>query len=661
MKIALVLALHDDDLDQYPPLGLGYVAAMLRREVPGVDPAFCSSLDGARHVGADLAFVTSASQNYDVAVQIGSAFARRRIPVFVGGVHISTMPESLHPVFTAGVIGEGEHTAVDLVNAFAANGAIAKDALASIPGLVFFDGGAIRRSPERDPVPDLDAIPHPDRALLGYGGGPAHVMTSRGCPYACSFCSSAAHWKNYRTFSVGYVMEEIDELVERFGTTHVHIYDDLFTANKKRLREFADCYEERGYPGRLTLSCAVRANLVDEETVGLLRRMRFERVTFGAESASDRVLCTLKSSVTAEQNRTAVALCHEGGLKVGLSFIVGAPEERPADMVQTYLFILKCVYAGHVDQADVNVLAPFPATPMWDTAKDAGIVGGGFRWGDLRTPWRSLLFDSSLKEAGVRMLLYDMKVRRMLERHRTPVMMLVPVESEVPAGLLDRLKELSLRDNAVNAGVVVTPGGAAPDKVFDEGRWPIVTVGRNRLGEVIGAAESTDVRPMAVLVRDADRLADAADRIRYVTWVHFEEAGDLTTIAGWDGLAVVSRPVLDELRDRGWPDEAAWPNADGLPGFKVVNAEYDAQRYAFDADIFPETLPEELVFREVADLYARLFAERAQRANLQNRLDGALAERGRASRAPAVSDGGGESHGKLARSLLGRILGRTRE
>ena len=659
MKVALILARREEDLDQYPPLGLGYLAAVLKRRFPDLELTYCRSEREAARLKTDLALVSASSANYGIAIRVAGLLTRRtRAPVLVGGVHVSPLPESLDRAFDAGVVGEGEVTLVEWLDAWLREGRIDAAWMRVIPGLVYHGPSGRVLTAERELVRDLDSLPHPDRGFLGYRGGPAHLMTSRGCPYRCSFCSSSAHWKTYRTFSVEYVMEEIDELVRTYGTRQVHLYDDLFVANAERLRQFAALYQLRGYPDRLAASCAVRANLVDEEAAGLLARMKFARVTFGAESASDAVLCTLKSSVTARDNERAVRLCHGAGLRVGLSFIVGSPEERKDDLVATYLFILREIYAGRIDQADVNVLTPFPATPLWDVAREKGLVGEDMDWDRLHAPWRDLVVNQTLRREGVRAFLYDLRVRRMLERFRTPITAVVP-SGQVTAEDRAKLDELARRDNLLTGLVLMgEPFGEAPPTA-SRAWWPIAEMGPPAiLGQAESAGAGPGVRPIYLLLSRPKLLVERPDVVRYLSWVHFEDENDLTTMKEYSDILACSHDILDVLLESGWPDGNR--AADQFPGFRAREIRHDPGRYAFDRDVFPDPLPDDLVFRELIDFYSRLSAERLLFANAESGLRGELAERDRALQALAdrLGDPGpappasGSAVGRALRSLL---------
>ena len=422
MRLALILARPRGELEQYLPLGLGYLASFIRARLPEIEIAFPGSMAELVEFKPHLVGISCATAGYPLAVRMAKRIkAAVDTSVCVGGVHISTAPMSLDRVFDFGVVGEGERTLHEVCLSWFMRGAFEREGLANIRGLVFWDGDELVQTPVRAPIEPLDVVPFPDRAGLGYGGEPAHMVTSRGCPYNCRFCSSRAHWKTFRAFSAEYVVAEIEHLASTFGTREVHFYDDLFAFDRERLVRIAD-----GLSGKsidLKFSCAVRAELVDDELCEILRRLGVDRVTFGAESASDRILKNLKGpSASVEANEMAVRTLVKHGFKVGLSFILGEPEEKKEDALKTYVFIAEHIKRGDIDMADVNILVPFPGSHYWRVAEKMGLVdeSAGFDWKRMARPWRGLLLNEGLWTAALDLLACESYVRRLLALYEYP-------------------------------------------------------------------------------------------------------------------------------------------------------------------------------------------------------------------------------------------------
>lgn len=386
-----------------PNLGLGYLISSARAFLPQVEFEFrVVSRDPAEAVTdfrPDLVGLTCVSQNYPVAAAYAAELAARELPVIWGGVHISALPELLPPS-AIGVLGEGELTWVELLKA-ALEGPLTPARLAAIPGLAYWDQGQLLRTAAREPLAELDLLPPPDRAALP-AGPHAYLITSRGCPYRCAFCFTTRYWNRLRFHSAEYVADEIARLLRAAPVRLLSFYDDLFIANLPRLERLAQLLERGKLLGRIPLSCNCRANLVTPELVALLRRLGVRYATLGLESGDDETLHYLKGdNVTVEQNRRAVSLLRQGGMKVNAFFIIGSPRESREQMRRTYDFIREC----RPDLVEVMLLTPFPGTPVWEYAKARGLVSErDFDWRRLdinayRAPERAVIL-SELMERG---------------------------------------------------------------------------------------------------------------------------------------------------------------------------------------------------------------------------------------------------------------------
>jgi radical SAM superfamily enzyme YgiQ (UPF0313 family) len=173
------------------------------------------------------------------------------------------------------------------------------------------------------------------------------------------------------------VIEEIRSVVTRYRPDYLSFWDDLFVADKKRLRSIVSEIRQANLHTRVAFSVACRAELVDEEVVDLLRQMNVTHVSLGLESGSDKILRDLKGAqVSVEQNARAVGLLDRTGIQVIGSFIIGSPEERIEDLEETLRFIK----AAPLARVGIFVLTPLPGTDVWDKAKEAGQVRDDMDW-----------------------------------------------------------------------------------------------------------------------------------------------------------------------------------------------------------------------------------------------------------------------------------------
>lgn len=418
MKLSLIRAVHPSDLEFWANLGFGYLASYARAQIPDLEVVVAADAEEIERQAPDIVGISAVSQNYGEAVRLARVVrARRPLPILIGGPHISALPATLDESMTAAIVGEGEQTLTELLQAFRAAGNLSVEAMSAIPGLAFRarEGAPVTRTADRPLIEPLDRIPHPDREVLHYHGEDTYLFTSRGCPFKCTFCSSTAYWQRFRAFSAAYVIEELQQLHERYGTRRAHFFDDLFVADGKRLAEICRLAQEQAWAGKMEFSCAVRAELVTPEMIERLKALNVTRVTFGAESHDEATLSYLKGGAASpEHNQRAVDLLADAGIAVGLSFVKGAPVETRPALCKTYDFIRRNVRDGKLDQADINVLTPFPGTPIWELAAARGVVSPAMDWSLLRRPWPRLVLNPLLLDEADWVLCQEQEIRRML-------------------------------------------------------------------------------------------------------------------------------------------------------------------------------------------------------------------------------------------------------
>lgn len=388
MKVGLLQAIDDRSQIErrYPPLGLSYLASYLAKYGGIGSVVFKRDPQDLIADKPDFVGVSSVTHNFNRAIHAAEEIKKALgVPVVVGGPHISALPHTLPSCFDLGVLGEGEETFLDICRQYQAKGRLEPELLAGIPGIVFHGENGPAVTPSRPPIQPLDRIPPPRRDLLldsldGSFRHDMHMLTSRGCPYKCVFCFSTQYWGRTRFFSPRYVVDEIKDLVENWGAKSINLYDDLFIANRGRLREIAELLEKEGLRDRVRLSCAsARADLLDDEICTLLRSMNVQAIGFGAESGSQSTLSYLKKdTTTVEDNQRVIDLCQEYGFQLFASFIIGSPCEEEADLVDTYEFIRRNASKFHA--VDVYSLTPYPGTPIWNDAASRGLVSEQMDW-----------------------------------------------------------------------------------------------------------------------------------------------------------------------------------------------------------------------------------------------------------------------------------------
>ena len=425
MRFAMILAIGSDDLRHYAPLGLGSIAAYVSNKASWVEPEIFSDLSELIAFRPACVGISASTQNFDIACSIAKNVKEKlEVPVILGGPHISCLPDTLPPKIDYGIIGEGEKTIVELLTALK-NGS---KNFSRIDGICFHSEGSVVKTSNRRRISNLDRLPVPWRVGGELDEGRAHLMTSRGCPYKCLFCSAGNIWGTFKTQSAKRVVQEVLYLVEKYDVKKLHIYDDLFIADRRRLSGFAELIKKNGLAGRVRLSASVRANLVNDSLCKLLIKAGIKSVTFGAESADDFILRKVKPKVTAEDNENALRILSEHDIAVTVSMIVGFPEQTVDSMRDTYRFIARHSDEGRLSGAEVHLLSPFPCTQYYGLIREAHPDEKKLNWANFGRPWHGLLLNDSIMEAASELIGYDRRMRTVFSGFEKAAIAVCPIQ-----------------------------------------------------------------------------------------------------------------------------------------------------------------------------------------------------------------------------------------
>lgn len=382
----------------YPPLGLMYVASYLEKQ--GIENKIVDikvdpyrNLSESRRIAAEerilkeveamvpaLVGITCLVTEVGEVINLSKRIKERisGVTILVGGIHPTMYPLDLlfsgSPVDYV-VVGEGEETAAELVQAII-NGNCTYD----VRGIALFDGVKVYRTPLRPVIENLDEIPFPsyEKINTGYYFWPniygirnmllstAFVLTSRGCPYRCSFCvnkniqSIMGSRKAIRSRSVSNVVDEIEYLVSEYGVDGVYIYDDTFCIDKQYTFNF--CHELLRRKLKLIWAAETRVNLISEEMIRTMRDSRCVQLDFGLESGSAEVLKRLRKGITLDQVREAFALCHQLGVRCMANFMFNTLGETEDDLEKT----LALAREIRADYYNFSLMTPFPGTDIYE-------------------------------------------------------------------------------------------------------------------------------------------------------------------------------------------------------------------------------------------------------------------------------------------------------
>lgn len=365
-----------------PPLGVAYLAAVLRREgveVDILDSTFWSRpLDKYRRAFRagryDLVGISCMTSMVRDAFEVArlAKEANRSCTVVMGGPHPTAMPEHALscPHVDAVALGEGERTVVELVRA---GGDFAK-----VPGMAYREGREIRLTAPREPIGNLDEIPFPTWDLLpmdlylkhwyqldavSFGLKGTNVLGSRGCPFDCTYCQPTLRMlfgHRLRKRSPGNIVAELEELRRRYGIRGFMWLDDTFTIDRRWVEAVCRALIEADL--RLVWGCNVRADFQDLDLLALMKRAGLRIVHVGIETASQRILDEVyRKGITVEGAKRLVRAAKRMGLKVRGYFMLGAPTETLREALKTVWLAASLP----LDDATFSITTPLPGTHLY--------------------------------------------------------------------------------------------------------------------------------------------------------------------------------------------------------------------------------------------------------------------------------------------------------
>jgi anaerobic magnesium-protoporphyrin IX monomethyl ester cyclase len=263
-----------------------------------------------------------------------------------------------------------------------------------VPGLVLRGREGAIRAPDRTAVPDIDTLGPPACELLDMAfhtqANPwtirylnlrsINVRTSRGCPNRCTFCAEhLVSGVGVRFHSLEYVMERVREACARWGVEAVHFEDDTFGADRTRLLAICAAIRREGLHERLRWDCLMRVDQVDAELLAAMKAAGCMQIEYGFESGSDSVLKRVGKNTTAEQNRRAVRLTREAGIRIFADIMVGLPGETHGDLKATLRFLRW----ARPEILSAGRLLPLPGTALYQRLAEhvrAGLPWEGFSY-----------------------------------------------------------------------------------------------------------------------------------------------------------------------------------------------------------------------------------------------------------------------------------------
>ncbi|GAB6042582.1 B12-binding domain-containing radical SAM protein [Endothiovibrio diazotrophicus] len=372
---------------EHIPLGIYYVASYLREhgyEVKVTD-ALALRLTEAQvaqeieEFSPSFVGISATTVLFPRAASIAGMIKRRfpHVTTILGGRHITSNVEHAmsFPAFDFGVVGEGEITARELLDALSA-----QEPLSGVQGIVYRDaeGGLVHTAP-RAFVEDLDTLPFPAFDLIPdidvykpplflHKAKPLlSMITSRGCPSKCTFCA-VSMGKAYRKRSARNIFDEIKLLVRRYGVREIDFLDDNFLLDKERVYELFNLLRADGIS--LHWSCMARISSVDYEFLQFLRDNGCWTIAFGIESGDRKILKTIRKGLSLRRTAEVLGWCREIGIMTRGFFIIGHPLETVETIDRTIQYALDIP----LDIIMTAINTPFPGTQQYDEAERYGTL-----------------------------------------------------------------------------------------------------------------------------------------------------------------------------------------------------------------------------------------------------------------------------------------------
>jgi len=374
----------EEGLDFLPPLGLMYIASFLEKETsydveildcPVERMGYGALKEEIRKRDPDVIGITAMTFTLIDVVKTAELAKKinPQIKVILGGPHVIIFPNETikNKNIDFLVLGEGEGAIKPLLENISNS-----DELKKVRGLVFKDGQNIVNTGRADLIERLDDLPFPARSLAPYRKyfsvlsprRPVTTMfTSRGCPFQCLFCDRPQLGKIFRARSAESVVDEMEECV-KMGIQEIFIYDDTFGVDRQRVLDICNGINMRGLS--IAWDIRTRVNTVDREVLEALKSANCQRIHYGVEAGTQKILNILKKGITLKQVEDAFRITKEIGIQTAAYFMIGSPTETREDILQTIKFMKKI----NPDYAHITITTPFPATNLYIMAQAEGVL-----------------------------------------------------------------------------------------------------------------------------------------------------------------------------------------------------------------------------------------------------------------------------------------------
>ena len=366
----------------WPPIGLALFASVLEEkghevriiDAPAEGKKLGEIIKNIQSFSANAVLVNTETLTFAEDIQIleGIKSELKDIKVILTGPHVTALPEKSLNYAIVDFIATGgcELTIGELIDALEHDGNYD-----SIKGIGFKKDGKNCITEERELIKNLDDLPFPARHLIPdveYFNPLAKrlpyttMMTSRGCPFKCIYCTTVPFYKGKtRLRSAENVVEEMEQIT-KLGIKEIMIRDETFTLSKKRVLKICQLIKEKGLD--ISWICNTRVDTVDYEMLNAMKDAGCHTIKFGVESGNQKILDTLKKGISLDDTKTAFKLCKKFGIRTVAHFMLGSPGETSETLKQTINFVMDL----DPDFASPNITTPYPGTELFDLIRDKG-------------------------------------------------------------------------------------------------------------------------------------------------------------------------------------------------------------------------------------------------------------------------------------------------
>jgi anaerobic magnesium-protoporphyrin IX monomethyl ester cyclase len=414
----------DSSIFRFPPLGLGYIAAFLKQQgisVEIVDCTFLKQKEALKKIIASKPRIIGIQSMYSMkekSLEIAKLLRKHCELLVVGGALPTIEPEKFLEDFDVIVLGEGEETMLELTQKF-----VDGDDFSGVKGIIYHDrdSGEVRRTAKRELKKDLNYFPNPARELFdnksykeyyskNFGYTTTPIMTSRGCPFSCDFCSQPIFGNVFRARDASKVADEIEQAAA-LGYSRIWFGDDCFTLDHRRLVKICDEIIKRQI--KIGWECLSRVDTLDDATVEKMKQAGCLRMFFGIESGNDQILVIMNKHITTEQAYRAVQLCKKNGIKAGAFFILGYPGENEKTILNT----VKFASSLPLDYLSFTLPYPIPGTPLFERLTSNLVLEEWEEPKNIQLVKHKLLFDSQVSEGKLKFAIVKGMIQHYIRKH----------------------------------------------------------------------------------------------------------------------------------------------------------------------------------------------------------------------------------------------------